>query len=240
MHHIRGMAILAALFLGAVAGRASGGEHRDPTGFSLVYPTGWSAVPGGQSKGTHDSLSPDVKAWLDKNSVNLDKMALILIRDGDAESRDTLNVVVENQQLPLNDNTLNTLRSTLPKQYESMGAKVEDVEGRTARVGLNQAGILEYRITFPFADSALRQKQVFLPGGGKTYIVTCTSRADTFADRARSFEEILATIKVPPPIRWGFDWNRVLMASLAGAAIGLFAGLLMMLLKFIAPKKPAG
>lgn len=44
-----------------------------------------------------------------------------------------------------------------------------------------------------------RQRQVYIPGGGNTFIVTCTGEADRFDGYVPTFDSILASFKVPPP-----------------------------------------
>jgi hypothetical protein len=175
-------------------------------------------------------------AWITKNSIEV----LLVHKDDDgSDFRENVNVVVEDRELPLNDSTLNSLEATLPNQYESMGGKVEDLNGRIERVGLNQAVVMEYRITFSARPAALRQKQVLIPGGGRTYIVTCSAQADTFANHARSFDDILASIKVPPPVNQGFDWSRVWSRSMSGAMIGAVCAVIVGLI-VVRGKKFAG
>jgi hypothetical protein len=130
---------------------------------------------------------------------------------------------------------------TVPEQYESMGAKVDDFHGRIERVGANQAAVLEYRVTFSGQPAALRQKQVLIPGGGNTYVVTCAARADIFPEYARTFGDIVASMKVPPPDDEGFHWNRLWPGSMSPAVVGavcaVIGGLLCLFWKLVWARK---
>jgi hypothetical protein len=44
--------------------------------------------------------------------------------------------------------------------------------------------------------------------------------ADSYADYSPTFENILASFKVPAPTPRGFDWNRVLFAGIIGGVAG--------------------
>jgi hypothetical protein len=63
---------------------ASGGEYAYPSGFWLVYPDGWTAVPGAQLGGARDNLPRDLKDWIGEYSIHL-----VLIHDGDSGFRET-------------------------------------------------------------------------------------------------------------------------------------------------------
>jgi hypothetical protein len=57
----------------------------------------------------------------------------------------------------------------------------------------------------PGVSGTLRQKQVMIPGGGKTFIVTCTASAETFDLYQPTFEGVLSNFQVPAPVTRGFD-----------------------------------
>lgn len=237
MPNLRGMVVVAALMTaGAGTMPAAGAEYAEPSGLSFVYPEGWTAVSGGLLAGARNTMRPDIQTWMTQNSVQV-----LLIHNGrdGSDFRENLNVVVEEQQLPLSDRTLKTLGTAVAGQYESMGAKLEDFHARIDRVGTNQAAVIEYRITFPGRPAALRQKQVLIPGGGRTYVVTCSAEADSFADHARSFDDILASIKVPPPVDDESSWDRLWSGRTSKAVIGAACGVIGVLV-LVLGKKLAG
>ena len=94
--------------------------------------------------------------------------------------------------------------------------------------------MFDYRFIGPDGPPTLKQKQAHFAGGGKSYIVTCTSKADTSADSAQTFEDILATFKIPAPITQGFGMTSVVRGAVIGALVGGAVALFKML---AGPKK---
>jgi hypothetical protein len=229
-HHLRAKVVFAILCLVTCVSSAAGGEHHDPTGFSLVYPDGWFAITNIRDVTKAESMPAGIRAWLDKHPVDLGKARLLVVRDGEDDFLENVNVVMVDQQQPANDSSLKTLLKMLPQQFSSLGLKVEDLQGRIQKLGANEAIVFDYRFVLPGTETKLRQTQAHIPGGGKTYIFTCTAKADSFAAAAGTFDTILASVKVPAPIAQGFTMTPVLR----GALIGGIAGALLVLFKRLA------
>jgi hypothetical protein len=225
---------LVGLIVLACGQAAFGGTYADPSGFSFTYPDGW--VPVTQAA-VNQGLPPEVKNWMAKNKVDLNRVAMILIRDGRDEFLDNLNVVVEGQQIPVEDRTVKKLTGMLPQQYAAMGVQVEDFQGRVQKVGARDAVVLEYRARMPGEPDTLRQRQFMLPGGGKTYIVTCTSSVNSFEKYKPTFDGVLASFQAPAPVAGGFDWMRVVLMGVVGGVIGGLAWLVKKLSGKARPKQ---
>jgi PsbP len=220
-------AILA--FVSAAAG-ADGTAYVDPSGFSFSYPRGWVAVAKPNLSLKESDLPLGIQSWIKKNNVDLSRVSVTLIRNGQGAFLENLNVVVDQQQIPTTAATVKKLLQELPKQYQSMGLTVENLRVRLEKVGKNDAITVDYEAKFPGLATPLRQMQVYFAGGGKTYIVTCSALADAFAEPFETFDTILATFKVPGPVlqpvfQQGFDWNRMVTMGLIAGLIGGLAGL---------------
>ena len=169
------------------------------------------------------------KIGLAQNRINLDQARAIVVRVGNEEFLENLNVVVTNQEIVAGDATILELKKGLPQQYVAIGIKLENMQGRVQKFGNHEVIVLDYTAHMPSVPFPLQQRQAYFPGGGKTYIVTCTGRADNFKF-APVFDAMLASLQVPPPKPGGFDWKQVggmtLAGGVAGAVIGLAIGLL--------------
>lgn len=225
MCRIRAVTAFALLGLGFGGMRLSAGEYQDPSGFSFTYPDGLVAV----TSLNKDTLDPDYRRWVETNHIDLSRMSVSLVHNGKGDFRENLNVVVDPQQLPLEDSSVRKLLDGIPPKYRELGASVENLQGRLQRVGSNRAAVLDYQLTVPGVPFPMRQRQVLFAGGGKTFIVTCTARADTFAEYSATFDTILASFNGPPPLEdkpaGGFDWRRAVMMGIGGGAIGGLVGL---------------
>jgi hypothetical protein len=215
------------------AGSTAAGEYRDPAGFSFRYPDGWTTVTSRQVEADGKLTAPEVKAWLNKNRVDLKKISVVLIHEGEGEVNANLNVVVNQGQLRVDDHNAQELLKRLPEQYRSMGVDIENMKVRQHNFGNASALVVDYGMTMPSRGVPLKQRQAYFPGGGKTFIVTCTAEADAFEEYGPTFDTILASFQVPAPSSMGIDWTSALTA---GAICGALAALLTVLKKLIGPK----
>lgn len=228
---VTGFVLVGLIFVGGV-GAARGGEYADPSGFSITYPDGWVVVNRAAMSGAQQALPPEMRDWVAKNKLDLSKVAVMVVRNGQEDFLENLNVVVNNQQIPTDDNAVKQLTAAMPGQYAAMGAQVTNIQGRVQKVASRDAVVVEYDARLPGVETPLRQRQVALPGGGKTYIVTCTARADTFDKYQPTFDAVLASFKAPAPA--GFDWSRVFSTGVIGGLIGLVVAVVLGVMK----KKP--
>jgi hypothetical protein len=222
---------------------AFGGNYTDQSGFSFDYPDGWVPVTRASMEDVKHVLPDKLKSWISKNNVNLNQAAVVLLRDGRDEFLENLNVVVvEGQQLPVDDQTVKKLTEELPQRYGTMNLKVANVQGRVQKVGLNDAVVMEYLMGMPGMPYILRQRQVMFTKGGKTYIVTCTAKADSFDKYQPTFEKIVSSFQLRTTVanakglEKGFDWNQVTSSAVKWGIIGGVVGGLAGLLRWIANK----
>jgi hypothetical protein len=215
---------------------AVGGEYNDPSGFSITYPDGWFSVA--KFNAQVGKLPQELRNWIAKNNIDLDKISVVVVRSGQDDFLENANVVVTPQEIPINDQSLKELVNGIKQQYRTLGISIDKLEGHEQQVGDNQVIILNFEGSMPAIPFLLRQRQMYLPGDGKSYIVTCTGKADTFATYSPIFDSILASFKTPPSIANGFRWNRpIVIAAICGAIGGAIGGLIAVPKKFGAEKK---
>ena len=224
------------LLLGLTSAAAAA-EYSDPAGFSFTYPSDWTPVakPGG--KISTATLPPAVQNWIRQNQSAMDHVNMSLLHAG-GEFMENLNVVVQPDEIPVKQSSIDHLLTTLPEQYRAMGGTTENMQGRIQNFGANKAIVIEYRVRFPVVAHQLMQRQVMFPGGGQSFIVTCTAKADGFAAIAPTFDGILASFKLPAPTSQGFDWNSVLGKAIEGGIIGGAIGGIIAIGKMLKKKKP--
>ncbi len=209
------IAVVLALHLGMTAFAR---EYNDPSGFSFTYPEGW--VPLNKMNLAADKLPPELNAWIARNNVNLDQINVSLVRQGRADFLESLNVVVIPQELSISEKSLKEYTSGILAKYRDMGVNISNVDSQLQTVGENEAIVMGFQSTLPAIPFKLQQRQVCFSGGGKTFIVTCTAKADTFANYAPTFDSILAGFKIPES-ESGSGANRILMFAIVGGVIGL-------------------
>lgn len=222
----RGLFLVGLLLLTSAA--ASGGDYTDPSGFAFTYPEDWVPLTHSAMSDVNQALPQEIKAWIANNNVDLSLIAVVLVRNGHEEFLENLNVVVQKQQIPVDATMVKRLAESMPKQFESMGVSVDNVQGRVQKIGSHDAVVFDYQSRIPGVADLLRQRQVFFPGGGNTYIVTCSAKVDSFDQHLPTFEKILASFQVPAPVASGFDWSRVMTTGVIGGIAGGLVGALKM------------
>ncbi len=218
MNAVPGKSVLFALLVAVSATPALAGEYSDPSGFSFSYPENWIAVAEPSSKGLNPNVfPPEIQKWLQKNGFSLDRLAMILIRDGKDEFLENVNVIVEPTQIVVDNDSAKKLLAVVAQGLQSSGGKLEDPQAHVQRFGDRDVIVLDYRAKFPGTSSMLQLRQVIVPGGGRTFIVTCTAEAEEFARHSKTFDAILASFKAPAPAQTrlkmdgpvfpGVDWG---------------------------------
>ena len=232
---------LAGFLLSMFAHSAFGGVYADPSGFSFTYPDDWVAINRQTLGDVNQALPQAAKDWVARNNVDLNRIAVVLLRDGREGFLDNLNVVIENQQIPINEEALKRLTDELVPRYRAMNVTVDDLRGRVQKFGSRDGLVMDYQSKMPGVPFPLRQRQVMLPGGGKTYIITCSAKTDTFDKHQATFEGVVASFQAPAPIVIGFDWNQVgKNAAVWGIAGGVIGGLVAIIRKFTGKSKLPG
>ncbi len=199
-------------------------EYSDPSGYSFSYPEGWYAA--GKLTGMSEKLPRELGDWIAKNNVDLDKISVVLLRAGRGDFLENMNVVVLPQEISINDKTMKELSDEIPQQYHNMGASIAKLESSLQKIGENNAMELNYESHLPGVPYPLRQRQAYFSGGGKSYIVTCTGKADAFEKYSPVFDNILSSFKVPPSSSTGFKGDRILILAIVGGVLGLIFGII--------------
>ena len=217
-------AFCAAIVMFVTATCAMGGQYDDPSGFSLTYPDGWTAVDKVSQTIHPKDLPKEIGNWLQKNQVSLDGVKVMLLRQGKGSFLENLNVVVRPGEPPINSHTVDEVIDVVSKQYRSMGLPIQNMTGRLQTYGVNRAVVLDYNMKVPGSNATITQRQMMIPGGGNIYIITCSAKPETFATYAPIFDSIVSNMKVPAPTVHGFDWNRVMEKALMGGIGGMLIG----------------
>lgn len=239
MSLVSGRFSLMGLILLACEAVAVGGQYADPSGFSFTYPDGWVPITRAAMGDVDQIVPPKMKSWIAEQNIDLNRIKVILVRDARGAYLANLNFVVLGQQIPVNEQAAKRLTETLVRKYESMGMTVADIKGHVRRYGKRQTIVVEYQVNMPGVPVPLRQMQVVFPGGGKSFLVTCSGAADSFASHRPTFDQILTSVQVPEPLASGPDWDRVAIVagSAVGAVIGALAVVLIRLSRKSKPKK---
>ncbi len=214
------LSMATALLLGSSSVLAD--LYADPSGFSIVYPDGWYPLSKADQGQIQSELPPELKRMLDDKQVDLNRIAVMIMRGGEGEYLEGINVVVENSQIPVSSSKISELTEMIGKQFKSIGADFTLVGSSILPYASRDVYVIDYSVTLPGVGIPLHQRQYLVPGGGKTYIVTCSSTTTAFPTYESTFEEMMRSFQAPEPKKTGFDLGR---SGTLGAIGGVVGGL---------------
>lgn len=214
------LSMVTALLLGS--SHAVAGLYADPSGFSIVYPDGWYPLSKADQGQIQSELPPELKRMIDDNQIDLSRIAVMIMRSGEGEYLEGINVVVENSQIPVSSSKISELTDMIGKQFRSVGADFTLVGSSVLPYASRDVYVINYQVTLPGVGVPLHQRQYLVPGGGKTYIVTCSSTTSEFPKYESTFEEMMKSFQAPEPKKTGFDLGR---SGTLGAIGGIVGGL---------------
>lgn len=186
---------LAALF--AVAAHAAAGQEAMPfestKGYRMSGPAGWSIVSG--------RLSDEEKARLPeqiRNAYDPSKTDVIFMEAADAGGfRDNLNVVVVEQAVPANDDSVEQLKPVLLNQYKALFKDFE-LLGIGVRAVKDGPRVLEVRGNYELLGNKLFMHQMLVPGEKRTLVVTLTAKRPGADAGTRILEKSVCSIAWTP------------------------------------------
>lgn len=222
----RRFAAVAIIFLSTAA---VGAEYRDDRAeFSFVYPDDWIALNDAALQQDRRSLPKEILQWINVNGFNLKKISVIVIHNAEESSPASLNVVISPEEMPIKKDSVRHLKESLQQRIRSPGwinSKPTKIDVQRTTIGANEVIVVEY----DGQPNSIKHRQVFIPDGGKTFIVTCSAPRGQFDEYAPTFDAMLTSFEGPPSTFLGFDWMHVLITGAVGGAVGGLVGLLKML-----------
>lgn len=220
--------LATSLLVITLATSALAGSYSDPSGFSLTYPEGWITITGASVNNSSNPLPENIQQWMRKNRLDMSTVKVLILRNGNAdEFLENVNVVVTDGEIPLTDQTVKELQDAIPKQYAHAGIRSSNLRMRLEERGGQKMLVSDHQLTFPEEVSevgTIQQRQFQLPGGGKTFTLTCTARPETFDQWESEFEAAVKSFKGPRSGLLSGALGQVIQSGLiwglAGAVIG--------------------
>ncbi|MGC3971257.1 MAG: hypothetical protein QM775_29120 [Pirellulales bacterium] len=111
---------VAGLLFGLVAcGVGAAAEYKDPQGFRVTYPDGWTKITK-EDLANEDALPKEFREWIQESKIDLTRISVVVVRDGEEGEafRESLNVVVIADELPLDSRTIGQVGDLIKVQLE--------------------------------------------------------------------------------------------------------------------------
>ena len=226
---IRGCFIL---LLFAPCGFARDETHTDPSGFTLTYPDHWFPITNSELKDIVRA-HPKLSKFIGKNNLDLIRTDFVLFRETDSEVPASINVVASPRQWIINDAAVADIKNQLTAQYRKKGVEQNGLQCRIGKVGSRDAIVVDYMVTMSeILPQTIRQRQLYIPGGGKTYCITISADIDDFGKLESEFEQVLSGFQAPEPIPTAATpqvsaneaLNKALTCGIIGAVVGIIIG----------------
>jgi hypothetical protein len=154
--------------------------YQSAKGYRLTYPPGW------QIADRADLGGADVDVLIHPPSKNPIRY---------------FNVIVSPNIVPATPHYLGEFKKGITEQISKVSAP-QNLDVRLTKVGRYDAILASWIGTTP-ASGSWWQEQFVIPGESHTFIITCTSTADTSAAAGPIFEKILATFEIHEAPRSG-------------------------------------
>ncbi len=191
-------------------------------GFSFDAPRGWIAVtPDRREMMEHAPTS--VRQVLAR--IDLRQVEAFVVDPAEDEFHESVNVVTQPGEMPVTEYSRADLARTLPEHYENSGVSVQSMRVEIATLGKNRVLLAISDLRLSGTEVDLRQWQVFVPGRGRTYTLTCTARKQDFAEREPIFQSVLESLTVEAPAGQGGILGGAARGALFGGAAGAVAAL---------------
>jgi hypothetical protein len=217
---------LTVALLVASGSYARAGEFKSEAGVSFQYPDDWVAV----TQLNQSELRPEVQEYLRSNPIDFTQMHVMVLRVTTGEFAENINLVIAPTQIPVSQAVFDQHKARVPGEYEKVGMKASNLTGAMVTIADRPAMVFTCDAEMPYGGDSLRQRQVLVPGGGKTFVFTCTAPQSTFDKYSGTFDQILGSLKVPAPVDTGSDLLAYRLGKILGIIIGGLIGL------FVGPK----
>lgn len=194
-----------------------GGEFAGPSGAKFRYPDDWVAG----TAVTLNDLPVNIQTYFRERNIDLNAMEVMLVDDALDDFVENVNLVVTPGEIRVSQRVVDERVLNLPKEYSKLGMQVGNISAGLIQAAGRSAIQIEQSLTIE--GMPFRQRQVIVPGGGKTFILTFSGGIESFDREAPAMDLMLATLEVPA-VRGGFDFGAIFSSGKNGAVIGGIVG----------------
>jgi hypothetical protein len=172
--------------------------YTDPRGFSFAFPEDWVALAGDDpdaaiARIAHDPKMTAIKDWIAKHKREFCLANVHLFHPSDSESHESVTVVARVRETPIHDDAAEEVTALIKQEVARKKMKFTNINVRVQQVGSRKVLVVDLQNEMPGVQFPVRQRQCTLSGGGDTYLITFTAKADSFDHCAPVFDSILAS-----------------------------------------------
>lgn len=196
-------------------------EFKSEAGISFQYPDDWTAL----TELNREQLNPEVQAYLQESQIDLRAIHVMVIRLNQSDFQENFNFQIIPHEVPITDSSIKNILPQVMSQHATAGIQTSEISGDLTSVAGRRGINLTWKAILPFEDRQLRQRQVLVPGGGQTFVITFTALPSTYDKYVRDFEAVLQSLQLPPQ-QSGLNWDA--LGCIVGVIIGVPIGIIVM------------
>ncbi len=176
--------------VGSAQSGAQPNVYRSTKGYGLTYPSGW-LIANAKDRATMREAGSQFQLNFDLSDVD------VLIHAPSTDLLRSITVNVSPYIVPATQYYLDKYKKLLPQELSKSGANSPplNLDVRLTKVGRYDAIVATWNRYMPGAGS-IWQEQFMIAGKSHTFIVTCTSEADSSAATKLIFDKILASFQI--------------------------------------------
>jgi hypothetical protein len=214
-------------------------SYHSSKGYRFDYPNDWKLA----SQETYQALEEFADKYM--HGADVSKMDCVVFHP-DTTPLQNVNVVVSDDVLPINQDSVQKMDSELRGQLANTNMTMENLDTRIGHFPGGDAIVAKHITTMTLEGGQsikLWQAQYAFSGSSHTYIITCSSGVDDSSNAMPKFEGLINSFRIDsePSESASQMWdhlNPAIKYGLIGAVIGGIYGLLKSL--FMSAQKPTG
>ena len=210
-------AILSVTVILLIAAFAHAATFKSPDGYSFDHPDAWTVMDKSDREAAEKAAR---EKGLELPSDTANKVSCLLANPTRGKSGFAANVdVLITKGAPtVSESALREVKDSYPDKMKKMNIQSSNVQGSIIKAAGYDAISITALNRIPGVAQPVKQWQIMIPAGGKTYIVTCTAAAREFAANEAAFKQVIDSLKVPAGMP---GW---LNGAIIGGVVGGIAG----------------
>ncbi len=152
----------------------------DGGAFTIVPPAKWILVSGNLGDKELSKLPDNVREHYNQRNTDVLFMNIEGLDKPTQGFKDSLNIVMVNEPIPLTEELVKELTGVLKQQYESMFEGFESSSMEVIKLGERDA--LEVQGKYTILNYTVKMRQIFLPLKAESLVMTCTYEASREAE----------------------------------------------------------
>lgn len=212
--------IIAALAIAWISSACPAGTHTSSLGYTIDYPAGWHSVDPQTLKREDKEAFNDLASKLARLTTDARFMPTL-----DEDGTERIDVVVAKERTEINESGRDEAVQGVREEMKNLRATIISIDSEVITIGRYKAISIHIETRWPDLDSSIKQWQVILSAGGKTFCIILTALEDDYPRLEPLFRRSLETLTLKPDAIDSFmdmpSWVQLSIVSGVGGIVVL-------------------